>query len=74
MHFIQTYKKCTIQSSKDKRTGATRDTFGSKTLKDLEPSKVPDEKVIKTLIYDVRSSGNQAETDLRETVDISRNL
>ena len=74
LHFIQTYKKCTIQSSKDKRTGATRDTFGSKTLKDLEPSKVPDEKVIKTLIYGVRSSGNQAETGLRKTVDISRNL
>ena len=43
-------------------------------MKDLEPSKVPDEKVIKTLIYGVRSSGNQAETGLRKTVDISRNL
>ena len=42
-------------------------------MKDLEPSKVPDEKVIKTLIYGVRSSGNQAETGLRKTADISKN-
>ena len=40
---------------------------------DLDPSKIPDEKVIKTLIYGVRSSGNQAETGLRKTADISKN-
>ena len=40
---------------------------------DLDPSKIPDEKVIKTLIYSVRSSGNQAETVLRETAEISKN-
>ena len=40
---------------------------------DLDPSKILDEKVIKTLIYGVRSSGNQAETGLRKTADISKN-
>ena len=40
---------------------------------DLDPSKIPDEKVIKTLIYGVRSSGNQAETGLCKTADISKN-
>ena len=40
---------------------------------DLDPSKIPDEKVIKTLVYGVRSSGNQAETGLRKTADISKN-
>ncbi|XP_066933763.1 uncharacterized protein [Clytia hemisphaerica] len=33
--------------------------------KDLDPSKIPKEKIIKTLIYGVRSSGNQAECGLR---------
>ena len=32
---------------------------------DLDPSKIPKEKIIKTLIYGVRSSGNQAECGLR---------
>ena len=40
---------------------------------DLDPSKIPDEKVIKTLIYGVCSRGNQAETGLRKTADISKN-
>ena len=40
---------------------------------DLDPSKIPDEKVIKTIIYGVCSSGNQAETGLRKTADISKN-
>ena len=40
---------------------------------DLDPSKIPDEKVIKTLIYCVHSSGNQAETGLRKTAGISKN-
>ena len=40
---------------------------------DLHSSKIPDEKVIKTLIYGVPSSGNQAETSLRKTADISKN-
>ena len=34
---------------------------------------MPDEKVIKTLIYGVCSIGNQARTDLRKTADISKN-
>ncbi|XP_066921417.1 uncharacterized protein [Clytia hemisphaerica] len=33
----------------------------------LDPSKTPEEKIIKTLIYGVESSGNQAERGLRET-------
>ena len=33
----------------------------------LDPTKPPEEKVIKTLIYGVKSSGNQAERGLRET-------
>ena len=37
---------------------------------DLDPSKIPEEKVIKTLIYGVRSSGNQAEYGIRETANI----
>ena len=40
---------------------------------DLDPSKIPDEKVIKTIIYGVCSRGNQAETGLRKTADISKN-
>eukprot|EP00794_Sanderia_malayensis_P014602 gene14602-biopygen11691 len=32
---------------------------------DLDPCKIPREKIIKTLIYGVRSSGNQAEHGLR---------
>ena len=36
----------------------------------LDPSKPPEEKVIKTLIYGVKSSGNQAERALRETASI----
>jgi hypothetical protein len=38
----------------------------------LDPSKIPDEKVIKTIIYGVRSSGNQAERGLRMTADKSK--
>ena len=37
----------------------------------LDPSASPVEKVIKTLIYGVRSSGNQAEKGLRDTAKIS---
>ena len=33
---------------------------------ELNPSKIPHEKVIKTLIYGIRSSGNQAERALRQ--------
>ena len=40
---------------------------------DNDPSKISDEKVIKTLIYGVRSSSNQAETGLRKIADISKN-
>ena len=36
----------------------------------LNPNKEPEEKVIKTVIYGVKSSGNQAETGLRFTSDI----
>ena len=39
---------------------------------DLDPTKIPEEKVIKTLIYGVKSSGNQAEPALRETVKLSQ--
>ena len=38
----------------------------------LDPSKIPQEKVIKTLIYGVKSSGNQAEQGLRETATLSQ--
>ena len=33
----------------------------------VDPSKIPEEKVIKTLIYGVKPSGNMAERGLRET-------
>jgi len=36
----------------------------------LDPNKPPEEKVIKTLIYGVKSSGNQSERALRETANI----
>jgi len=36
----------------------------------LEPDEPPEEKVIKTIIYGVKSSGNQAEHGLRETAKI----
>ena len=35
--------------------------------RDLDKSKIPKEKIIKTLIYGIKSSGNQAERGLRET-------
>ena len=38
---------------------------------DLDPNKIPEEKVIKTLIYGVRSSGNQAERAIRQTAKLS---
>jgi len=39
---------------------------------DLEPSKQPEEKVIKTLIYGVKSSGNQAEYGLRKVAELTK--
>ena len=39
----------------------------------LDPSKIPVEKVMKTLIYGDHSCGIQAETGLRKTADISEN-
>ena len=38
----------------------------------LEPGKEPEEKVIKTLIYGVKSSGNQAEYALRQVAEMSQ--
>ena len=38
---------------------------------DLDPNQIPEEKVIKTLIYGVRSAGNQSEHALREIARIS---
>ena len=38
----------------------------------LDPEKIPVEKIIKTLIYGVRSSGNQAEYGLRQAAAISK--
>jgi len=35
----------------------------------LDPTRIPEEKIIKTLIYGVKSSGNQAERALRMTAD-----
>ena len=40
----------------------------------LDPNEQPKIKVIKTLIYGVRSSGNQAERALRVTVEKCRHL
>ncbi len=39
---------------------------------ELDPEKEPEEKVIKTLIYGVKSSGNQAEYALRETARLHK--
>ena len=38
----------------------------------LDPTKIPKEKVIKTLIYGVRSSGNQSEYALRKVAELSQ--
>ena len=38
----------------------------------LDPTKIPEEKVIKTLIYGVKPSGNQAEYGLRKIADMSK--
>ena len=38
---------------------------------ELDRRKLPEEKVIKTLIYGIKSSGNQAEKGLRETAKMS---
>ena len=40
---------------------------------DLDPSRIPEEKVIRTLIYGVRSSGNQAEYGLCKVAELSQN-
>ena len=40
--------------------------------KDLDPACIPEEKVIKTIIYGVKSSGNQTECALRQTADLSK--
>ena len=37
----------------------------------LDPTKISEEKIIKTLIYGVKSSGNKAEHDLREVSKLS---
>ena len=39
--------------------------------KDLDPRQLPEEKVIKTLIYSVKSSGNQAERGPQENARLS---
>ena len=38
----------------------------------LDPTKIPEEKIIKMLIYGVKSSGNQVEYGLRETARLSK--
>ena len=38
----------------------------------LDSNKIPEEKIINTLIYGVKSSGNQAERGLRETAKLSQ--
>ena len=38
---------------------------------ELDKGKLPEEKVIKTLIYGIRSSGNQSERGLRQTAKLS---
>ena len=40
--------------------------------KELDPREIPEEKIIKTLIYGVKSSGNQAEYGLRQVAELSR--
>ena len=40
---------------------------------DLDINKIPQEKLITTLIYSVKSSGNQAERALREVAKLSTN-
>ena len=39
---------------------------------DLDPRKIPEEKIIKTLIYGVKCSGNIAELAIRETAELSK--
>ncbi|XP_066913300.1 uncharacterized protein [Clytia hemisphaerica] len=41
---------------------------------ELDPQRIPEEKVIKTLIYGVRSAGNQSEYALREIARLSQDL
>ena len=38
---------------------------------ELDPTKLPSEKIVKTIIYGVRPSGNQAERGLRQTAKLS---
>ena len=40
--------------------------------KELDPDEVPKTKAIKTLIYGVKPSGNQAKRGIRETADLQR--
>ena len=39
---------------------------------ELDPNEIPEEKIIKTLIYGVKSAGNQAEYGLRQVAELSR--
>jgi len=41
---------------------------------ELDAQQIPEEKIIKTLIYGVKSSGNQAEYGLRQTAQLSKDL
>ena len=54
------FKRCITQSSYKKKTGVYKDIFEKK-----NPSKVPQEKIIKTLIYGNKFSSNQAEYALQ---------
>ncbi len=40
--------------------------------KDLDPNKPPEEKIIKTLMYGLKSSGNQAQRGVRLTAEMSK--
>ena len=39
---------------------------------ELDPTKIPKEKVIKTLIYGIKSSGNQSEFALRRIAEMNK--
>ena len=61
------FKRCITQSTYKKKTGVYKDIFETK-----NPSKFPQEKIIKTLIYGIKFSSNQAEYALQKTASASK--
>ena len=66
--FIMTCRKCTTVKLRQEDWCLQRYLF----QEELDPSKPSEEKVLKSIIYGVTSSGNQAQRGLRLTAELSK--